>query len=629
MPFDAFRSTHPTTPMPTTAKSPLAAHFPTQHGNPEALVEHVRRFTGAEAPAVLQPDSPTLDPHSPINATRSTPDSENLNDPPYLVAIVGGKDVGKTSLANAIAGAELAPPTNTGEGTRIAHCYVHDASTAWLEQHLQALLPGRFQIRPHAIHTLKRQVLVDLPDIDSIYDDHIDLTRQFLRHTLYPVFVQSIEKYADHRPQQLLARLADGNDPGNFIFCLNKIDQLVAREGPAAAKVIAADYAQRLQRLLNLPSLPTVHLISAKQPDRFDLPALRETLSRDRSSREVRNAIDLAGERRSQSIADWLDEQRLDERAQAASDRLDLARRIADELLTEPILARVNPVLRSDTSIRFSTADHAARARLARWPLVRAIDLCAQPIFSLFRSNRGHGNDRAAVAEAIARLDADPSTLAARADARLQSLLPTPVDASHPISSNTTEKTSPTNPRALLAAPFQEPLDRLLARTLDRRRERVVERLGRGHGAWLMPVRWLLTIGAALWFAIVQPLSSAVLTTLNPSLDLATLREVVGLLSGEHLLQGLIFAMLWIVMIWIMLRYNSHRWANALLDRIDHNLDDADHLDRVVQQWSDLRLEPLSTHADLARHLAVEARAIAQRSSNPRSAANRSPTPAN
>lgn len=600
--------------MPTTAKSPNSAPFTPQHGNAETLVDNVRRFTGAEAPAVLRPDSPALDPHSPIAATPSQSDSTTLNERPYLVAIVGGKDVGKTSLANAIAGAELAQPTNTGEGTRIAHCYVHDASTAWLEQHLQSLLPGRFQIRSHSIHTLKRQVLVDLPDIDSIYDDHIELTRQFLRHTLYPIFVQSIEKYADLKPQQLLARLADGNDPSNFIFCLNKIDQLVAREGPAAAKVIAADYAQRLQRLLNLPSLPTVHLISAKQPDRFDLPAVRNMLSCDRSSRDVRNAIDLAGERRSQSIADWLDEQRLDERAQAASERLKLARRIADELLTEPILARVNPVLRSDASIRFSTADQAARARIARWPLVRAIDLCAQPIFSLFRSNRGHGNDRAAVAEAIARLDADPSTLADRADARLQSLMPTPVDSSHPISSNTTEKTSTTKSRASLAAPLHEPLDRLLARALDRRRERVVERLGRGHGAWLMPVRWFLTIGAALWFAIVQPLLSAVLTSLNPALDLATLREVVGLLSGEHLLQGLIFAMLWLVLIWVMLRYDSHRWASALLDRIDLHLDDADHLDRVVQQWSDLRLEPLTTHADLAKQLADEARAITHRS---------------
>ncbi len=574
----------------------------------DRLVRDVQRFTGAQSPRVLASDSPALDARSPIVAKQDTP---------YLVAIVGGKDVGKTSLANAIAGAELAQPTNTGEGTRIAHCYVHEASTAWLDQQLKTLLPGRFQIRSHAIHPLRRQVLVDLPDVDSIYDDHIELTRQFLRHTLYPIFVQSIEKYADHRPQKLLARLAEGNDPDNFVFCLNKIDQLVAREGPAAAKVLAADYAQRLQRLLNLPTLPTIHLISAQQPDRFDLPAVRDMLSRDRSERDVRHAIDRAGERRSQSIADWLDEQKLDDRARASSERLKLARRISDELLAEPILARVNPLLRDDASIRFSTADNAARARIARWPLVRAIDLFALPIFSLIRHNRGSGNDRAAVAEAIAQLDADPSALAARADARLQSLMPTPPDSAHPPTTNLSRTHSPDE------GMVPEPLDRLLARALDRRRERVVARLGRGHGAWLMPIRWILTIGAAIWFAIVQPLMSALLTTLNPALDLATLREVVGLLSGEHLLQGLIFAMLWLVLIWVMLRYSSHRWAMALLDRIDQNLDDADQLDRVVQQWCDLRLEPLTIHADHAQRLADEARLITQRSP-----ADRSPKPA-
>ena len=65
-------------------------------------------------------------------------------------------------------------------------------------------------------------MLLDLPDIDSRYASHLQVTRTMLRHMLYPVWVGSIEKYADQQPQQMLARVAEGNTPENFVFCLNR-----------------------------------------------------------------------------------------------------------------------------------------------------------------------------------------------------------------------------------------------------------------------------------------------------------------------------------------------------------------------------------------------------------------------
>lgn len=47
---------------------------------------------------------------------------------------------------------------------------------------------------------------------------------------LFPVWIQSVEKYADIQPLNLLAKVAAGNDPGNFLFCLNKMDQVSAEE---------------------------------------------------------------------------------------------------------------------------------------------------------------------------------------------------------------------------------------------------------------------------------------------------------------------------------------------------------------------------------------------------------------
>ena len=47
-----------------------------------------------------------------------------------------------------------------------------------------------------------------------------------LRHMLFPVWMVSIEKYADRQPQEMLRKVAAGNAPENFVFCLNKVDQV-------------------------------------------------------------------------------------------------------------------------------------------------------------------------------------------------------------------------------------------------------------------------------------------------------------------------------------------------------------------------------------------------------------------
>ena len=77
-------------------------------------------------------------------------------------------------------------------------------------------MPGRYTIVTHDDPALLRQVLLDLPDIDSHWGDHLDVTRQMLRHMLFPIWVQSVEKYADRQPQQMLAKVAAGNAPGEF-----------------------------------------------------------------------------------------------------------------------------------------------------------------------------------------------------------------------------------------------------------------------------------------------------------------------------------------------------------------------------------------------------------------------------
>jgi len=181
-----------------------------------------------------------------------------------------------------------------------------------LREMLDCEVPGRFTIVSHTIDALRRQVLLDLPDIDSKYDDHIAVTRRMLRHMLYPLWIQSVEKYADLRPQELLAAVSEGNDPANFIFCLNKADHLSERDADELRK----DYSNRLARALKLPTPPQVYLISATHPDRFDLPALRQRLAREKPTSSIRDSLDLAERRQDQSLLRWLGKQRLGERAE-------------------------------------------------------------------------------------------------------------------------------------------------------------------------------------------------------------------------------------------------------------------------------------------------------------------------
>ena len=173
----------------------------------DQLITDAHELTQAEPPDLLADDSPAL-----------AIDAERDDDSPYLAGVIGGKDVGKSSLINALVEQEITPRSSFGPGTERVVAYAHRSVVSSARELLEREVPGRFEIRTHDFGDLTNQVLLDLPDIDSIYSHHIETTRRMLRHMLYPIWVQSVEKYADLQPQKLLARVAEGNDPANFLF---------------------------------------------------------------------------------------------------------------------------------------------------------------------------------------------------------------------------------------------------------------------------------------------------------------------------------------------------------------------------------------------------------------------------
>ena len=569
------------------------------------LAADVAQALGVEPPRVLSGDAAAL-----------LPDASAGQAPPYLIGLIGGKDVGKTSLANAIAGVELSPPIGHGRGTERAIAYAHERAVPLVRETFAAEAGEDYTIVPHRHDGLLRQVLVDLPDVDSKYAGHVALTRQMLRHMLFPVWVQSVEKYADAAPQELLAQVAEGNDPANFLFVLNKADQVIDAEGLDAAGELAADYAGRLQRLLKLGKTPDVYLVAAHRPDDYDLPRLREALQTQRSARDVKQARELAHARRESSLAAWVRAQDLPEKAaRAARLRDEVADAVAAEL-AGPLIEEAIPATLADAPTRAALVEPAVAAAVRRWPVVNLLDVAAAPLIALVRKNLAPAGQPAATPDA--RLAEAGRPVSARIRGVFAELHAThdrvgELYAGRRLWEQVEADAAAGALRRDLAAALAR--HRRAAGTLPRR-------------PWLGPWRWLLTLGVIVWFPILQPIAQVLLllapgdgeaaaTTAGlPGLggydDLGGWRDlgltVVSVLSAQHLLDSALFLLIWFVVLWAYLRWSAGRKALGRLGGRD------DGLTAAAAAWCDDLIAPAEAHAAALGELARRAEAVSDKS---------------
>src|SRR5436190_14946226 len=106
----------------------------------QQFISEVRQVTGAAGPAVLESDSPVLD-----AAVEKPGASEGL----YLIGLIGGKDVGKSAMVNALVGEMITAETSHGAGTEIAIAYVHESRLDELSAMLEQCVPGKFRVVTH------------------------------------------------------------------------------------------------------------------------------------------------------------------------------------------------------------------------------------------------------------------------------------------------------------------------------------------------------------------------------------------------------------------------------------------------------------------------------------------------
>ena len=562
----------------------------------EQLVRETMELTGAPQPALLEQDAPVL------SGDALTAAGESF----YLVGLIGGKDVGKSALVNALAGREITTTSSYGPGTEVVVAYAHASQEENLRHLLERTVPGQYRIVTHELPGLRRQVLLDLPDIDSHFAAHLRVTRSILRHMLYPVWLVSVEKYADQQPQQMLARVAAGNAPKNFIFCLNKVDQLGKADN--ATVELRDDYAQRVQQTLALDEPPRVYMISATHAHEFDLPALRAMLAREKEATVVRQSQELASHRQDRSLLAWLDDQRLSARAQRLARLQQDAEEFTAQRIGGPLLDEVIPRLLDDPATRGAMVEEILTERVARWPLVRLVHTLLSPLFVLLRGatsrtaaplqtpeglveivlkETGHSVSDLVQTTFAQLRQSDPSVAGLYAHNRLWEQMSADLAAAE--------------------------LRRMLGATIQRQRDAARERLTRGGGL-AAPIRWLLTVGAVLWFPFLQPILQAILA--DPNSRSWHIREaahlLVQVLGVDYLLKSVGFLILYFIALWLALRWNTQRkvaklmrsWKSAAFP------DPLLNLPAQTLQWIDALVAPVREARDRMESLAQRAAAF-------------------
>jgi len=543
----------------------------------QQLVRETISLTGAAGPGLMEQDAVAL--------------RTDAEAPFYLVGLIGGKEVGKSSLVNALAGKDIAQVTSFGEGTARVTAYAHESVVEPLRQMLERDVPGQFAIIAHQERSLRTQVLLDLPDIDSRFQSHLALTRTMLRRMLYPVWIQSIEKYADIQPQKMLKEVAEGNSPENFLFCLSKADQL---KEAGDAEELRADFAGRIGRTLALAKTPGVYLISSRAPERFDLPSLRTQLSRERSEREVGRSIVQAGEQQGKTLLAWLHQQDLPERAARAGRLSADAKELLRDRVGSPLLEEVVPKIANDPLHRAGIAAEVFERRVDKWPIVRLLNLVLSPAVTMAETLvRGRSAGAALQQDRADQIEPIVRPLSAELQAAMAHLRQAQPAVAPLYESN--KLWEPMHADAAVAR-----LRESLAATVLQQRVEATKRLANS----VFPTgfeRWILTIGAALWFPLIQPLLELILNASIVWTPVAVLRLIVSLLSGAKLLESATFLLIWYVLLWLMIRYRTFRQVKTwLTDTGTGPLD----LTTAAVEWMDELAEPISRQHERFTHLA-------------------------
>ena len=252
----------------------------------------------------------------------------------YVLALVGGTGVGKSSLLNALAGATVSTASVRRPTTSEPVAWVPAADRDGLAPLLAWL--GVDDIREHEADGLRSVAILDLPDMDSVETTHRERVEAVLPKVDAVAWVTDLEKYHDAVLHDAFLRTWVPRLDRQAVI-VNKADRLADDDRPRIRRDLEADLGRRLTA-----------------GDRATVPVLMTTAAPAPDVDELR--VWLADGAAAKAVV----------RARVGATIVDLARELAADAGIDPG-GRVAPFLSPDA--RTKATEDAIRA------VLRAVDL--------------------------------------------------------------------------------------------------------------------------------------------------------------------------------------------------------------------------------------------------------------
>jgi predicted GTPase len=213
-----------------------------------------------------------------------------IGDSFLKVGLLGGTGVGKSTIMNALAGAEISSTSHRRPHTDHILIYRHKESPPL------TLAPEDLPWSEilHEKDSVKQILLCDLPDFDSLAAQNRETVLQFMEHLDILVWVASPEKYADASFYDFLRSVPKARR--NFNFVLNKADILFEGEslekGYGRLQTVSENFLRHIEAAgveePILYALSAQERLEEKKPTRWNqFPLFKQQIFQQRDMKQV------------------------------------------------------------------------------------------------------------------------------------------------------------------------------------------------------------------------------------------------------------------------------------------------------------------------------------------------------